>query len=650
VSVLSSILKDTPQNITAINGALPRDLSRIVRRCLMKDPEERYQSAKDIRNDLQELKQSLDSGELSAPPPVAAAARPRVRMWAVVAAGAVVLAALAMYQLGPGFNRPPSGRSAAVAQLTVQSGPEHFPSLSPDGRWIVYTSGASGNLDIYLQSVGGQTAINLTGDTDADDQQPAFSPDGERIVFQSSRDGGGIFVMGRTGESVRRLTDAGFNPAWSPDGKEVVFGTENVQANPGSRGPRSGLWIVDVDTGEKRQIVTEDSVQPSWSPSGSRIAFWAARGPQRQRDILTVPAAGGEAVLVTDDAALDWNPVWAPDGAALYFASDRGGSMNLWRVPVDERSGRPLGQPESLTLPSGYVGHMSVSADGRRIAFASIEVDMNVQRLAMDPASEKILGEPHAVTSGSKVWGAVDLTRDGESIVMGSSRSQEDLFVARADGSGLRQLTNDAALDRFPRWSPDGKRIAFYSNRAGGWEAWTINADGSGLAQLTRQAGAHYPVWSPDGSKMLFSDIVERPAVSMFSPGTAWQNQTPERLPNPPSGPWRATSWSSDGRLIAGVETRGGDAFAILVYSLESRSFKRVATGLEPFWLPDNRRLIFSRAPGVLSVADWQTGASRDILSRPGESLMLSSVSGDGRTLALIRHSREADIWMATLK
>jgi eukaryotic-like serine/threonine-protein kinase len=649
VSVLSSILKDTPQNVTEINRALPRDLARIVRRCLMKDPEERYQSAKDIRNDLQELKQSLDSGELNAPPPVGRVARSRARSWPVVAVGAVALAALALYRFGPAFDRPSASATAVTfAQLTVQSGAEHFPSLSPDRRWIVYTSRASGNLDIYLQSVGGQTAINLTNDTAADDQQPAFSPDGERIVFQSSRDGGGIFIMGRTGESVRRLTDAGYNPAWSPSGKEIVFGTENVQGHPGGRGPRSGLWIVNVETGEKRQIATEDSVQPSWSPAGSRIAFWAARGPQRQRDILTIPAAGGDAVLVTNDAALDWNPVWAPDGTALYFASDRGGSMNLWRVRIDEKAGRPLGPPESLTVPSGFVGHMSVSADGRRIAYSSIEVEQNVQRLTIEPGSEKILGEPQSITSGSKVWGAVDVTRDGQWIVMGSIRSREDLFVARADGSGLRQLTNDDANDRFPRWSPDGKRIAFYSNRAGGWEVWAINADGSGLTQLTRRTGAHYPVWSPDGSRMLFSEIVEQPGVSMFNPGMAWQNQTPERLPNPATGPWRATSWASDGRLLAGVETRGGDPTVIVVYSLESRSFRRVSTGLEAFWLPDNRRLIFSKAPGVLSVAEWQTGAVRDILSRPGENVVLNSVSGDGRTLVLLRMSREADIWMAT--
>jgi Tol biopolymer transport system component/predicted Ser/Thr protein kinase len=651
VSVLSSILKDTPRSVNEVNRALPRDLGRIVRRCLMKDPEERYESAKDIRNDLQELKQSLESGELSAPIPAVRVAKSGIRKWPIMTAAAVVLTAFAINRYGPGFNRPAqSGRSATFAQLTVQSGAEQFPSLSPDGRWMVYTSAASGNLDIYLQSVGGQTAINLTKDTTADDQQPAFSPDGEQIAFQSSRDGGGIFVMGRTGESVRRLTDGGYNPAWSPNGKEVAFGTENVQINPAARGPRSGLWIVNVGNGEKRQIATEDSVQPSWSPDGSRIAFWAARGSQRQRDILTISVGGGEAVPVTDDVAVDWNPVWAPDGKSLYYLSNRAGSMNLWRIGIEQQSGRALGLPEAITVPAGFVAHISVSADERRIAYSSIEVEQNVQRVAMDPESEKILGEPQAVTSGSKVWSNVDVSRDGQWIVLSSSVSQEDLFVARADGAGLRQLTNDPANDRFPRWSPDGKRIAFYSNRAGSWEVWTINADGSGLSQLTRDTGAHYPIWSPEGSRMLFSEIVERRGVSIFELGQPRQGQTPKQLPSPATGAWRATSWSSDGRLLAGVETSGDQAIRLVVYSLDSRSFKTLSElRQDPYWLPDNRRMIFTKALGVLSVADWQTGAIRNVLSRPTETFFLGSVSSDGRMLYLLRRSHEADIWMTTL-
>ena len=109
---------------------------------------------------------------------------------------------------------------------------------------IVYASAAAGNLDLYLLRVGGDRAIALTTDP-ADDSRAAFSPDGERIAFRSERDGGGLFVMGATGESVRRVTDAGFDPSWSPDGRRLVYATEEV-FDPVSRDGNSELWIVEV--------------------------------------------------------------------------------------------------------------------------------------------------------------------------------------------------------------------------------------------------------------------------------------------------------------------------------------------------------------------------------------------------------------------
>jgi Tol biopolymer transport system component/predicted Ser/Thr protein kinase len=650
VSVLSSILKDTPRAITEVNHELPRDLGRIVRRCLMKDPEQRYQSAKDIRNDLEEVKQGLESGEIAAGAAAAPVHRRRPMLLAATVA-AIAVAAVALWLWLR--DRTPAGPiEATFTQLTGQKEIEQFPSLSPDGRWIVYAGNASGNFDIYLQSVSGQTPINLTKDTNGDDDlQPAFSPDGETIAFRSDRDGGGIFVMGRTGESLRRITDAGYNPAWSPNGREIVYASESMIDSPGARGPRSDLWVLDVASGERRKIATDDALQPYWSPHGFRIAYWSAVGRQRQRDIFTISADGRDPVRVTDDAAIDWNPVWSPDGRHLYFSSERGGSMNLWRVPIDERSGRVLGALQPVTAPARFAGQLTISADGRRIAYSSIEFAANVQRLAFDPDKERIIGEPHWVTSGSKLWMYVDVSPDGERVVLTSGRPQEDVFIARADGTGLRQLTNDVALDRDPQWSPDGRRISFYSNRGGSWDAWRINPDGSGLTALTKKSGAHYPTWSPDGSKMAFSEIVDVVRVSVFDPRAPWESQTPERLPNPPSGRWRASSWSFDGRSLAGCDGSASLGAGVLVYTFESRSFTKLTDrGCSPVWLADNRRLLFTHARNTVAVVDRDSGAARDILSRPNELIELQSVSRDGRQLFLLVHSKEADIWMATLK
>ncbi|GAG41689.1 unnamed protein product, partial [marine sediment metagenome] len=231
------------------------------------------------------------------------------------------------------------------SQLTSLPGAELFPSLSPDGDNAAYASREAGNWDIYLKRVGGERVINLTEDSPADDMQPAFSPDGEQIAFRSERGGGGIFVMGATGESVRRLTDFGYNPVWSPEGEEILCATETI-LQPYGRGTISQLWAVNVASGEKRLITEGDAVQPHWSPHGHRIAYWAVPEGSGQRDLWTIPAEGGVAVPVTSDVDLDWNPVWSTDGSYLYFSSDRGGSMNLWRVPIEEETGELLGEPQ----------------------------------------------------------------------------------------------------------------------------------------------------------------------------------------------------------------------------------------------------------------------------------------------------------------
>ena len=174
--------------------------------------------------------------------------------------------------------------NATFARLTDQAGLESFPSLAPDGKSIVYSSAASGNLDLYLQRVEGRNTTNLTADSPADDTQPAFSPDGTRIAFRSERGGGGIFVMGATGEAVRRLSDVGYNPSWSPDGRFIVCAQETIEQPASRYSNASALWVIDVSTGERRQVTAGDAVQPSWSPHGHRIAYWAADA-SGQRDL-----------------------------------------------------------------------------------------------------------------------------------------------------------------------------------------------------------------------------------------------------------------------------------------------------------------------------------------------------------------------------
>ena len=340
--------------------------------------------------------------------------------WVALAGIVTALMAVVVVLFWRGWGRGPGTREplhATFSQITSQSGLEWFPSLSPDGKWVVYGGDGTGNRDIYLQSATGQTPINLTADSTDDDDQPAFSPDGERIAFRSSRDGGGVFVMGRTGEAVRRVTRAGFRPTWSPDGSEIAITSENADLDPQNTLGLSALWVVKVASGERRQLGNVDAVLPSWSPHGHRIAY-TTRGAQAgstRLDIWTVDRSGADPIAVTTDGALNWNPVWSPDGRHLYFVSGRGGPVNLWRVAIDETSGKTTGQPEPVTTPAPFVTHVTISADGTRIAYSSILRSRNVQRLMLDPASGTPRGDPAWVTTGSRLWANPDPSPDRQS-------------------------------------------------------------------------------------------------------------------------------------------------------------------------------------------------------------------------------------------
>lgn len=650
----------TPHAIIARKSMEPVPGLRIVRdtvtpavesaimRALARTPADRYATARDFAAALAQL----------APSPVHRPPSPFLRGRLVATASVIVVIAAAAYialALSRDGNVGAAGRggiAASFARLTGDAGVEWFPSLSPDGKWLVYAGDAAGNRDIYLQSVGGQNAINLTADSPADDDQPAFSPDGESIAFRSAREGGGLFVMRRTGEAARRVAGNGYKPTWSPDGTQLAYASENVEFNPQNSESRGQLWIVDVQSGKTRSLESGDASLPSWSPNGHRIAYFHRLGTIAQGHIWTIPVTGGEASAVTTGTGRNWNPAWSPDGRYLYFVSDRGGSMNLWRVAIDEASGRALAEPEAVTTPATSLAHISLSADGRHVAYSSVLVTTNVQRAAFDPVRAAMASEPQWLTRGSRRWANPAPSPDGQSVVFYSLVEPEgDLFVMRADGIGsLRQLTSDSASDRVPRWSPDGQWIAVFSDRSGPLQIWKIRPDGSGLTQVTdAPTNTAYVVWSPDGARMAAAST-RSSTTYLFDPNRPWNEQQPDTLPTPPDSlrPFGPHSWSPDGRRIVGMIQaldRG-----VVMHTLGTRRYERLTTyGQWPVWLPDSRRLVFVSGGKAFYVIDVETRAVRKIFSVPRDVIGPPQLTPDGRTVFFTRRVTEADIWLATL-
>jgi Tol biopolymer transport system component len=674
---MSAILMKDPPDLSLTNQNISPGLERVVAHCLEKDPEQRFHSAHDLAFDLEALLGVSESGARpgAIPRAVSSARLPRAILPLAAAAAAIALvyggarlAGFRFVRAAAATGRSPSGpvpsahASAVFSQLTTQAGIENFPSISPDGKTFVYVSSASGNEDIYLQRVDGKNAINLTKDCLQDDTQPVFSPDGSLIAFRSERESGGIFVMGATGESVRRLTDFGFNPAWSPDGREIAVSTESI-LDPLSRRTTAALYAVNVATGAKRLVKKGDAVQPSWSPHGDRIAYWALPLGSGQRDIWTIPASGSspgaEAVAVTSDAAVDWNPIWSPDGKFLYFSSDRNGTMNLWSVAIDEKSGRVLGNPEPMTVPSRWCGFLSISRDGRELLYSSRDETSGIRKVTLEPARERVTGEPVPILSGSLLVRDISPSPDGKWVAFTTRGAQENLFVISADGSHQRQLTNDSFKNRGPAWSPDGKRITFYSNRGGRYEIWSVNPDGSGLTQLTQISGpgVWFPLWSPDGTRLAFPDGT---ATYLFALGKPLGAEKPQPLPpfNDSGDAFLVTSWSPDGRALAGLVSRPDGTFlpGVVIYWLESKRYKRLTDfGSRPTWLSDSRRIVCGDPVGgkllLLDSVSGRTVPLLDVAFDSNPSLgKLGLPLRDDRTIFFVTDHAEADIWRATLK
>ena len=668
--LLSSILKDTPPLASDVGAGVPRDLGRIIRHSLAKDPSQRYQTALDLRNELAELQQDLSSGSLPAPVPQARAGW-STRLIGAAAVVAIAVASAAVYGVwrSTAPRRSTPAPSFAFQQLTTQTGIEQYPSLSPDGKWVVYEGNQTGgnvyqgnqpgNADIYLQSVGGQNPINLTKDSLDDDREPAFSPDGESIAFRSSRQGGGIFVMGRTGESVRRLTDRGYNPAWSPDGTRIVYATDD--ATIAGRAYVSELWVVAVATGEKKRIFEGDAVQPSWSPHGLRIAYWKAfRQHTNQRDIATISADGGDAVPVTSDAPVDWNPIWSPDGWFLYFSSDRGGTMNLWRVPIDEHTGKSLGPLQALNAPASSAALMSISADGRSIAFTAATSSQTIQSVAFDPATGSIAGAPVTVVGGSRPVTGPSPSPDGTWLAFFSLTPQLDIFVSRADGTGIRQLTNDAFPDRNPTWSSDGSQIFFMSNRDENNQVWSINPDGSGLRRLTAatSGAGTFGNTTRDGSKMTFNGQLppDDHKTFVFDPRVEWKNQTLTSFSSviAPGVEFSDSTWSPDGGELVGMAQKAESVRgALVIYSLAARKYTPLyesQSAVSPIWLNDGRRFLFQEGSRVL-LLERGARAARELLSVAPDTMDVRwSITRDNRRIYFVRRVEQADIWLMRSK
>jgi dipeptidyl aminopeptidase/acylaminoacyl peptidase len=246
------------------------------------------------------------------------------------------------------------------------------------------------------------------------------------------------------------------------------------------------------------------------------------------------------------------------------------------------------------------------------------------------------------------------ISPDGRWIAYMQTSDQEDLFLARTDGTEYRRLTDDAFRDRAPSFSPDGQHITFASDRGGRFGIWWIRPDGSGLEHLA-SCGA-FGLWSPDGSRI---------ACTNFGSGWGLVDMTSKELPRPvrmmpsidASSRFWPLTWSADGKKIAGPRVRNdGTSNEVMTFTVATEKYDKIFGDPEDssfklaFWLSDNRRLLLRSRKGI-SLLDTATGRSELLLAVRGQWVGGSaSISRDDRWISYSETGSEGDIWLAELK
>ena len=456
--------------------------------------------------------------------------------------------------------------------------------------------------DIWTADEDGKNITRITANK-ARDVYPRFSPDGKSIAFSSDRNGNfDVFIVPSQGGNVKQLTFHSSDDTvlgWTPDSRAVLFASSRGDDFMGK------LYTVSIDGGMERNAGADMGVNASYSPDGKKLAinrkgqvYWRKyyRGSM-QTDVTVMDIASKKFTDLTDFDGLDSWPMWSTDGF-IYFVSDREGNglTNIWRIP--EAGGKA---DRVTSFKTGDVRFPAISADGKVIVFEHDfglwKLDLGSRKTAplkLDIAAEtqENLAEIRDFNSQADDY---DLAPSGRRIVVSI---HGEIFTTPTDEGDLRQITDGPARDKDPLYSPDGKWIAFISDRSGREEMYIASADGAGEPQkITDLDTLKFSfAWSPSSKEIAFTGSDNK--LRKYIVDT---KQTTE-LSSSKYGNIGAPVWSPDGKWIAYSKSdyvRTSDVFLIPSAGGDERkvtfdSFNDV----NPRFTADGRKLFFVRTEG----------------------------------------------------
>jgi serine/threonine protein kinase/Tol biopolymer transport system component len=674
------------------------ELQRVIRRCLQKDPDERYQSIQDVALELKELRRDMEGDtqlDSTIPPSsmssqMGGASRSQVSTTATIgsqsstvdvsavstmssseiilgevkkhkrgfalAVGLILIAGVAAVIWWKFFSTPRAApfRNVKITRLTTggkigNAAIKGYTSISPDGKTVVFRTTESGRDSLWVRQVSTGSLVKIVPDLEAKIGGTTFSRDGEFIyysLFDKNDPLGTLYQVPVFGGPPRRIMSGVTSPVTlSPDGKQIAF------VRPASS--ESDLVVANIDGTGERKIATRRLPAyfsfvggAAWSPDGKTIACGAGSySGNTSATIVSVPAAGGaENPITTQNWVSVSRVLWLGDGSGLIVAAVPeliSTGTQLWYVSF------PGGEVRRVTNDLNAYGTSSLGLTADSKTLVTIQGDKSTQLWVVGSGED--VSKAKQITNGKYDGETLAWTSDGRILYTVPSGEQSDIWSINADGTAARQLTSDSFAEGLGCVSPDGRFAVFSSNRSGSFNIWSMDLNSGEQKQLTQGTEIDsQPDCTPDGQWVVFRSLRQGKSTFWKVP---FAGGAPEQLSDK-SSTWAAVS--PDGKLvalryfddqskvnkIAVIPFAGGEPIRTLEVSIGSRD---VGLG----WTPDSRAIIYAdardNADNIWSVP-IDGGAAKHLTNFNAGLIFAFQVSRDGKQIALSRGTQTDDV------
>jgi serine/threonine protein kinase/Tol biopolymer transport system component len=701
VQSLYRIVYEPAPLLKDFNPSASPELQRVIRRCLQKDPDERYQSIQDIALELKDLRREMEAesqldntippsgmgsqsteaspsqlsttatiGSQTGTVDVSAVSttssaeiilgevKKHKRVLTLVAVSILIAGALVIWWKFTNVPKAAPFRNVKISRLTTggkvgNAAIKGYTSISPDGKTVVFRTTELGKDSLWVRQVSTGSLVKIVPDLEAKIGGTTFSRDGEFIyysLFDKNDPLGTLYQVPVFGGPARRIMSGVTSPVtFSPDGKEFAF------VRPSSS--ESDLVVANADGTGERKIATRRLPAyfsfvggAAWSPDGKTITCGAGSySGNISATIVSVSAAGGEEKAITSQNWVSVSRVlWLGDGSGLIVAAVPeliSTGTQLWYVSY------PGGEVRRVTNDLNAYGTSSLGLTADSKTLVTVQADKSTQLWVVAPGDD--VSKAKQITNGKYDGDSLAWTGDGRILYTAPSGEQSDIWSINANGAAAKQLTADAFTEGLGCVSPDGRYAVFSSNRSGNFNIWRMDLATGEQKQLTEGAEIDsQPDCTPDSQWVVFRSL--RQGKSTF-----WKvplaGGAPEQLSD------RSSTWaaiSPDGKLvalryldeqakankIAVIPFAGGEPIKTLNVSV---GFRDVGLG----WTADSKAIIYADARGDGdSSADniWSvpinSGASKQLTNFNSGLIFAFQVSRDGKQIALSRGTQTDDV------